>query len=116
MVYAHLQTNNPQAEIYCLNLPQDSLGTISSFVGYEDRTQSVFLQFDQYSVAWLRTGGKWEDKTNGEKVWAYNYDIHTGAIGDLVGKTIAFFLSLFSASLPVTGVIIWYGISKKKGS
>ncbi|MEM0940188.1 MAG: hypothetical protein AAGI25_10435 [Bacteroidota bacterium] len=59
----------------------------------------------------LHTGDKWEDKTNGEKVWAYNYDIHTGAI---VGKTIAFFLILFSASLPVTRLIIWYGRYKKK--
>lgn len=55
-----------------------------------------------------------KDKTNGEKIWAYNYDIHTGAVWGIVGKTIAFFLSLFAASLPVTGTIIWWNRRKKK--
>ena len=57
---------------------------------------------------------RWEDKTNGEKVRDYNFDIHTGAVGGIVGKTIAFFVSLFSASLPVTGFLIWWGRRRKK--
>lgn len=56
----------------------------------------------------------WADKTNGEKVWAYNYYIHLGAIWGLTGKILAFFLSLIAASLPVTGFIIWYGCEKKQ--
>ncbi|MEM6895653.1 MAG: PepSY-associated TM helix domain-containing protein [Bacteroidota bacterium] len=114
LAYDHLKVNHSQAEIYYINLPQDSLGTISSYVTYEDLTQNVSLQFDQYSGALLQTTGKWEEKTNGEKVRAYNYDIHTGAIGGLVGKTIAFFLGLFVASLPVTGFLIWYGRTYKR--
>ncbi|MEM6526145.1 MAG: PepSY-associated TM helix domain-containing protein [Bacteroidota bacterium] len=113
LAYHHLKVNHSQAEIYYINLPQDSLGTITSYVAYEDLTRNVSLQFDQYSGALLHTGGKWEDKTNGEKLRAYNYDIHTGAIGGLVGKTVAFFLGLFSASLPITGFIIWW--NKRKG-
>ncbi|MEM0940181.1 MAG: hypothetical protein AAGI25_10395 [Bacteroidota bacterium] len=61
------------------------MATIGTYVDYKDNTLDVYLQFDQYSGVLLHTGDKWEDKTNGEKVWAYNYDIHTGAIGGLVG-------------------------------
>ncbi|MEM0941449.1 MAG: PepSY-associated TM helix domain-containing protein [Bacteroidota bacterium] len=114
MVHHSLKTDHSEAKVYYINLPQDSAGTIGTYVAYEDRTKNVYLQFDRYSGALLHTGDKWEDKTNGEKVWAYNFDIHTGAIGGIVGKTIAFFLSLFSASLPVTGFIIWFGRNKKK--
>ncbi|MEM6264793.1 MAG: PepSY-associated TM helix domain-containing protein [Bacteroidota bacterium] len=114
-VYHHLQAQHPEATTYYLNLPKDSSGTIGSFVKYEDRTQSVSLQFDQYSGKQLASTG-WADKTNGEKVRAYNYDIHVGAIGGLPGKVIAFFLSLFAASLPVTGFMIWWGRRKKERS
>ena len=113
IMYNHLRTNHKAAKSYYIGLPQDSLGTIASYVSYEDRTKNISLQFDQYSGELLHTGDKWEDKTNGEKVWAYNYDIHTGTIGGLVGKTIAFFLSLFAASLPVTGFMIWWGRRNK---
>ncbi|MEM6815483.1 MAG: PepSY-associated TM helix domain-containing protein, partial [Bacteroidota bacterium] len=114
IVHNSLRKNHPQAKIYSISLPQDSLGTIGTFVVYNEKIRGVYLQFDQYSGEPLHAEGKWEDKTNGEKVWAYNYDIHTGAIGGIVGKTIAFFVSLFSASLPVTGFLIWYSRNKKK--
>ncbi len=42
-----------------------------------------------------------------------NYDIHVGQIAGLTGKIIAFLASLISASLPVTGLIIWLGKRKK---
>ena len=43
-----------------------------------------------------------------------NYDIHIGAIGGIAGKIIAFLVSLLTASLPVTGVLLWYGRNYKK--
>ncbi|MEM9390760.1 MAG: PepSY-associated TM helix domain-containing protein [Bacteroidota bacterium] len=113
IVYYALQTRHPGAHRYHIGLPQDSLGTIGAFVDYKDNTRDAFLQFDRYNGVLLQTREKWEDKTNGEKLMAYNYDIHTGAIGGWVGKTIAFFLSLFSASLPITGFIIWWGRRNK---
>lgn len=112
--YHYLRRTHPEAKVFYLNIPKDSTGTIGSFVDYADNRKDIFLQFDQYNGELLHAGGGWEEKSNGEKVRAYNYDIHTGAIGGLVGKTIAFFLSLFSASLPVTGFIIWYDREKKK--
>jgi len=43
-----------------------------------------------------------------------NYDIHVGAIAGLTGKVIAFLASLVSASLPVTGFIIWFDRERRK--
>lgn len=41
-----------------------------------------------------------------------NYDIHVGSVLGLTGKFIAFFASLISASLPITGFLIWWGKQK----
>lgn len=43
-----------------------------------------------------------------------NYDIHTGAIWGITGKTIAMISSLIIAALPITGFIIWLKKKKKK--
>lgn len=113
MVYQSLKNQYPEAEGYSLNLPKDSLETIRTTVNYSNLNQVISLQFDQYSGEQLILTD-WNNKTNGEKVRAYNFDIHTGAIAGIVGETIAFFVSLFSASLPVTGFTIWYARNKKK--
>ncbi|MEM1339251.1 MAG: PepSY-associated TM helix domain-containing protein [Bacteroidota bacterium] len=114
ITHHYLKRNYPEAKSYLIDLSQDSLGTIGAYVDYKDNTKDIHLQFDQYTAALLAQKG-WKEKTNGEKVRTYNYDIHTGAIGGLPGKIIAFFLSLFAASLPVTGFLIWYGRHFKKG-
>jgi uncharacterized iron-regulated membrane protein len=43
-----------------------------------------------------------------------NYDIHVGAIIGLPGKILMFFISLICASLPITGVYIWWGRRNKE--
>ncbi len=52
-------------------------------------------------------------KSNGQKLVDANYDIHTGQILGLGGKIIAFLVSLISASLPVTGTLVWWGKRNK---
>ncbi|MNR17528.1 hypothetical protein D3C85_1341940 [compost metagenome] len=47
-------------------------------------------------------------------VEATNYDLHTGQLFGWFGKIIACIASLISASLPVTGFIIWWKKRKKK--
>lgn len=42
-----------------------------------------------------------------------NYDLHVGQILGFGGKIVAFLASLVSASLPVTGTIIWWGRRNK---
>ena len=43
-----------------------------------------------------------------------NYDIYIDTTGAIIGKIIAFIVSLLSASLPVTGILLWYGKKYKK--
>ena len=55
----------------------------------------------------------YNDKSLGLKLQEMNYGLHTGQYFNLTGKIVVFFLSLFIASLPVSGTIIWYGRRKK---
>lgn len=48
-------------------------------------------------------------KSPGKKLGDLNYDLHTGQILGLGGKIVAFLISLISASLPVTGTLLWWG-------
>lgn len=52
-------------------------------------------------------------KSNGQKVADVNYDLHTGQAFGLGGKIVAFLGSLVSASLPVTGFLVWWGKRNK---
>lgn len=48
-------------------------------------------------------------KSAGKKLGDLNYDLHTGQLLGLGGKIVAFLVSLLSASLPVTGTLLWWG-------
>jgi uncharacterized iron-regulated membrane protein len=76
-----------------------------------------YLFFDQNTLEEIETTsiyGKYEDARFADKVIRMNYDIHVGAIGGITGKIIAFLASLICASLPITGVLLWYGKTYKK--
>lgn len=51
--------------------------------------------------------------TGGEKAGSLNFDLHTGSIGGLGTKILACVISLFCASLPITGYILWWNKRKK---
>lgn len=55
-----------------------------------------------------------ERKNLGEKWRNANYGIHTGGIYGLPTKILVCLGTLFCASLPITGFIIWWGRKKKK--
>lgn len=71
-----------------------------------------FRFFDQYTLNELDGGGmygvKYEDSSAGDKFYRMTYDIHVGAIGGLAGKLLVFFASMITASLPITGFILWW--------
>jgi len=69
---------------------------------YFDNTSGVLLSSKYYN-----------DKSLGLKLQEMNYGLHTGQFFNLPGKILVFFFSLFIASLPITGVLVWYGRSKK---
>ncbi len=98
--------------------PADSTAPVRVLLRYPYtivRKQNT-LFFDKYSGRLLR-----EDlavnNTGYDKVARSNYQLHTGNIPALgIGSKIIYFLaSLFAASLPVTGCLIWLGRKKKKG-
>lgn len=76
-----------------------------------------YLFFDQYTLKELEPESiytKYSKASFADTVIRMNYDIHVGAIGGILGKIIAFLASLLCASLPVTGVLLWYGRRYKK--
>lgn len=76
-----------------------------------------FRYYDQNTLEEIETNGiygKYEDAGFADTVMRMNYDIHIGAIGGFAGKLIAFLASLLTASLPVTGILLWYGRTYKK--
>lgn len=75
------------------------------------RLQNTFF-FDAASGQMLRYK-LYRNNTAADKIEASNYDLHTGQLFGLFGKIVAFVVSLISASLPVTGFIIWYKKQKR---
>jgi uncharacterized iron-regulated membrane protein len=114
-----LLKENPKAEAFELHYPKTEEESIYVEVSnskglYYD---SDFRFFDQNTLKEIETPsiyGKYENAKVADKILRMNYDIHIGAIGGIVGKIIAFLVSLLVASLPVTGILLWYGRNYKK--
>ncbi|QQX76185.1 MULTISPECIES: PepSY-associated TM helix domain-containing protein [Aequorivita] len=114
-----LQKESPNATAYELhypNTPDESIYVeVSNSEGlYYDND---YRFFDQNTLEEIETPGiygKYKDAKVADKILRMNYDIHIGAIGGIAGKIIAFLASLLIASLPVTGVLLWYGRNYKK--
>lgn len=117
-----LRAASPNAESFELHYPKTEDESI--YVEVSNSTglyyDSDFRFFDQHTLEEIETPsiyGKYENAKVADKILRMNYDIHIGAIGGIVGKIIAFLVSLLTASLPVTGILLWYGrtYKKKKG-
>lgn len=74
--------------------------------------------FDQYTLKPVEATGvfasEYKNTSAADRIARMNYDIHVGAIGGLGTKILAFISSLFAASLPLTGFLIWRGRKKKE--
>lgn len=76
-----------------------------------------YRYFDQYTLQEIKAKniyGRFKDADFADKLMRMNYEIHTGAILGLPGKIFTFLMSLFIASFPVTGFIMWWKKRKKK--
>lgn len=76
-----------------------------------------YRYFNQYNLQEIEVNnlyGRFNDINFADKLLRMNYEIHTGAILGLPGKIFAFLMSLFIASFPVTGFIMWWKKRKKK--
>lgn len=97
-------------------LPEsDSLSITVSKTNDEASISNVvdFLYFDQHDGHLL---GKrlYDDETAGMKVRRLVFPIHTGSIWGWPTKALALLVALITATLPVTGVVIWVGRKFKK--
>ncbi|WP_121965187.1 PepSY domain-containing protein [Myroides sp. N17-2] len=55
-----------------------------------------------------------EERLLADRATSATYDLHVGAFFGMTGKILAFIMSLFCASLPITGFIIYWGRRNKK--
>ncbi|MGO3156295.1 MAG: PepSY-associated TM helix domain-containing protein [Mesonia sp.] len=55
----------------------------------------------------------YREKNTGIKLQEMNFGLHTGQYFGIFGKIMAFITSLFVATLPVSGFLIWFGRRKK---
>lgn len=109
-----------KAEGMFISLPTKAADAIAFTVFLKAGTlyKSNSYTFDQYTLKPISDGspfaGKYEDASAADKLRRMNYDLHVGAIFGIPSKIIAFLASLISATLPITGFIIWYGKKFKK--
>lgn len=80
-------------------------GTYPESLDYDHQSNYYFHP----QTAELLQEQTYESKSTGMKLQEMSYGIHTGQYFGMTGKIVAFILSLFVASLPVTGFIVWWG-------
>tara|TARA_R110002020_G_scaffold53096_6_gene148904 strand:- start:1183 stop:2319 length:1137 start_codon:yes stop_codon:yes gene_type:complete len=114
-----LRKESPNATAYELHYPKTPDESIYVEVSNSEGLyyDNDYRFFDQNTLEEIETPGiygKYKDAKVADKILRMNYDIHIGAIGGIAGKIIAFLASLLIASLPVTGLLLWYGRNYKK--
>lgn len=119
LLIPRLQKESPNVDGFELHYPKTVEESIYVEVSNSKGLfyDSDFRFFDQNSLKEIETEaiyGKYKNATIPDKILRMNYDIHIGAIGGIVGKIIAFIISLLTATLPVTGILLWYGRKYKK--
>ncbi|MCX2585337.1 PepSY-associated TM helix domain-containing protein [Pedobacter sp. MR22-3] len=112
LIFKEIKKKYPTAKAYHFYFPAKQLSTVMVLASYDQTFKTVTNRYDVLSGQLLETS-RFEDERIGERFSAMNYDIHTGNILGLPGKILAFLGSLISASLPLTGFLIWY--NRKKG-
>jgi uncharacterized iron-regulated membrane protein len=106
--------HNPEAATFFIGIPKDTKSPVFVYARHDkQRFRSVSNQYDQHTAA-LLFRKTFSAMNNGEKISAMNYDLHVGSIMGLPGKILAFLASLIAASLPVTGLYIWWGRKNKQ--
>lgn len=113
-----LNKENPKIAGIIISIPGKPSDAIEALVYKQKNTyyNMDVYNFDQKSLKQIPEkatfSGKYSEANVPNKIRRMNYDIHVGSVLGLPGKFIAFFVSLISATLPITGFIIWWGKQK----
>ena len=75
---------------------------------YEDRMGRREILYFNPDDGQLLHGSYSANLSVGDKLKAVNFNIHSGQVGGLPGRIIAFLATLYSAYLVVSGAIIWF--------
>jgi uncharacterized iron-regulated membrane protein len=121
IVYDKMKALYPTAETIEVHIPDNDSVAIEGAANPDAGTywKTDYRYFDQYTLEEqpvTHMYGKLKDTRLADKIARMNYDIHVGAVLGLPGKIMAFFASLFAASLPVTGFLILRGRKSKKST
>lgn len=117
-VLLNLSKENPQAAGILVTIPEKPSDAVGAFVYKQKNTYYNMdrYSFDQQTLKEISIktpfSGKYIEANIPDKIRRMNYDIHVGSVLGLTGKFMAFFASLISASLPITGFLIWWGKQK----
>lgn len=114
-----LNKKYPSAKDFEIHYPYNEEYSIYVEVSNSDGLfyDSDYKFYDQKTLEELKSTsiyGNYNEANFSDMVLRMNYDIHIGAIGGIAGKILAFIISLFCASLPITGFLLWYGRNYKK--
>jgi uncharacterized iron-regulated membrane protein len=117
-VWQQMNTEYPEAEEIAIYMPGADYA-VFAYANPDKGTKwkSEYRYFDKHTLEEIEVKtiwGKNDEATVADKIRRMNYDIHTGAIGGLPGKILAFLASLVAASLPVTGFLLWWKKRKEK--
>lgn len=113
-ILADLKNNYPEAQGFAFYFPKDQKAShTTAVVRFKKAYQAVIRVYNGQTGDLIQTDA-FEQKTRGEKFREIIYDLHVGSILGLPGKILAFSASLISASLPLTGFLIWYNRKRKR--
>ncbi|MEA5258144.1 PepSY-associated TM helix domain-containing protein [Arcicella aquatica] len=118
-IWYKMLAEQPLAKTIEVHIPESDSASLAVNVNMEEGTtwKIDYRYFDQYSLKELSVNhlyGRFPAAKFADKAIRMNYDIHVGAIFGLAGKVLAFLVSLVAASLPISGVLIWWGRRKKR--
>jgi uncharacterized iron-regulated membrane protein len=112
-MYQLMRREYPQAKVLDIQIPEAGASIMSASANFSDISywNTDYRNFDRYTLKDLPAPavyGRINDADGADLLRRMNYDIHVGSIGGIAGKILVFLISLFIASLPITGFIIWY--------
>jgi uncharacterized iron-regulated membrane protein len=119
-IWQQLAGQAPEGAAISVGFDTVRSAAIAASVNYRPGTYYMMdnYYFDRNTLAVLPADGPYTGEYAkagfADKVRQMNYDIHVGAILGLPGKIIVFIASLICASLPLTGIYIWWGRRHKK--
>ncbi len=119
VIFAQLKKDNPEIGFIEIHAVENDSASVLVELNRDPSSHRKidYLHFDQYTLEPIASDnfyGSYDDAKTADKIKRAYYDIHTGGILGLPGKFLAFFVSLFCASLPVTGFMLWWKRLKKK--